>query len=161
MHCYFDINYILSTWPSTLDLFRCCCSVSESCLTLCNPMDCSMPGFPVLYHLLEFAQTGPLSRWCHPTISSCVVPFSSCLQSFPESGSFPMSWLSISSSRSIGASASVLPMNISFTINWFDLLAAQGTLKPFPTSQFKSINSLALSLLYGPTFTFVHDYWRP
>ena len=92
-------------------------------------MDCSMPGFPVLCHLLEFAQTGPLSWWCHPAISSCVVPFSSCLQSFPASGSFPMSWLSISSSRSIGASASVLPMNISFRINWFDLLAAQGTLK--------------------------------
>ena len=56
----------------------------------------------------------PLSRWCHPTISSSVVPFSSCLQSFPASGSFPMSQFFISGGQSIGisASASVLPMNI-------------------------------------------------
>ena len=56
----------------------------------------------------------PLSRWCHPTISSSVVPFFSCLESFPASGSFPMSWVFISSSQSVGASASasVLPMNI-------------------------------------------------
>ena len=61
-----------------------------------------------------------LSRWCHPTISSSVVPFSSCLQSFPASGSFPMSWLFASGGESIGASASVsnLPMNIQ---GWFPL----------------------------------------
>ena len=78
----------------------------------------------------------PLSRWCHPTISSSVVPFSSCLQSFPASGSFPMSQLFASGSQSIGASASasVLPMNtqdwsISFRMDWLDLLTVQGTLK--------------------------------
>ena len=62
----------------------------------------------------------PLSRWCHPTISSSVVPFSSCLQSFPTSGSFPMSQLFTSGGQSIGisASASVLPMN---TQDWFPL----------------------------------------
>ena len=59
-----------------------------------------------------------ISRWCHPTISSSVVPFSSCLQSFPASGSFPMSWLFTSGGQSIGASASVLPMNIQ---GWFPL----------------------------------------
>ena len=61
-----------------------------------------------------------LSQWCHPTISSSVVPFSSCLQSFPASGSFPMSWLFTSGGQSIGASASasVLPMNIQ---GWFPL----------------------------------------
>ena len=58
----------------------------------------------------------PLSRWCHPTISSSAVPFSSCLQSFPASGSFLMSWLFESGGQSIGASASVLPMNIQ---DWF------------------------------------------
>ena len=57
-----------------------------------------------------------LSQWCHPTISSSVAPFSSCLQSFPESGSFPMSWLFISGGRSIRALASVPPMNIQ---DWF------------------------------------------
>ena len=58
---------------------------------------CCTPSFPVQHQLLEFAQTHcPLSWWCHPTISSSIVPFSSCLQSFPASGSFPMSWLFIS-----------------------------------------------------------------
>ena len=76
----------------------------------------------------------PLSRWCHSTISSSVVPFSSCLQSFPEPGSFLMNLLFPSGGQSIGtsASASVLPMNIqwiSFRMDWFVLLAVQGTLK--------------------------------
>ena len=60
----------------------------------------------------------PLSPWCHPTISSSVAPFSSCLQSFPASGSFPVSWLFTSGSQSIAASASVLPVNIQ---GWFPL----------------------------------------
>ena len=75
----------------------------------------------------------PLSQWCHPTISSSVAPFS-CLQSFPGSGSFPVSQLFTSGGQSIGASASatILPMNlglISFRMDWFDLLAVQGILK--------------------------------
>ena len=60
----------------------------------------------------------PLSRWCHPTISSSLIPFSSCLLCFPESGSFPMSWLFASGVQSIGVSASVLPMNMQ---GWFPL----------------------------------------
>ena len=60
----------------------------------------------------------PLSRWCHPTISSSVAPFSSCPQSFPASGSFPVCQLFASGDRSVGASASVLPMNIQ---GWFPL----------------------------------------
>ena len=77
----------------------------------------------------------PLSQWCCLTISFSVAPFFSCLQSFPTSGSFPMSWLFASHGQSIGvsASASVLPMNysglISFRIDSFDILAVQGTLK--------------------------------
>ena len=58
----------------------------------------------------------PLIRWCHPTIPSSVIPFSSCPQSFPASGSFPMSWIFSSGGQSIGASTSVLPMNIQ---DWF------------------------------------------
>ena len=79
-----------------------------------------------------------LSRWCHPTISSSVIPFSSCLQSFPTSRSFPMSQLFASGGQSIGASTSALalPMNTQGwfpleLINWFDLHAVQGTLKSF------------------------------
>ena len=71
----------------------------------------------------------PLSQWCHATISSSVVPFSSCLQSFPASGSFPMSQLFTSGGPSIGvsASASVLPMNIQdwFPLGWSDLISLQ------------------------------------
>ena len=75
-----------------------------------------------------------LSWWCHPTILSSVIPFSSCLQSFPISGPFPRSQFFASDGQSIGvsASASVLPMNtpglISFRMDWLDLLAVQGTL---------------------------------
>ena len=91
-----------------------CCSVAQSCLTLCNPMDCSTPGFLSFTNLLEFAQTHV--HWVgdanHPTISSSVIPFSSCLQSFPASGSFLMSRLLTSGSQNMGASASVLLMKI-------------------------------------------------
>ena len=82
-------------------------------------MDCSTPGFPV-HQLLELAQTHmSLSEWCHPSISSSVIPFS-CLQSFPASGSFPMSQFFASGDQSFGVSASgsVLPMNIQ---DWFSL----------------------------------------
>ena len=97
-----------------------CCSVTQLCLTLWEPTDYRMPGFPVPHYLVEFAQTHSLSWWWHPTISSYVTPFSSCPQSFPASGSFPKSWLFMSGDQSIGASTStsVLPMNIQ---GWFSL----------------------------------------
>ena len=95
-----------------------CCSVAKLCLILCNPMDCSMPGFPVLHLPGACSNSCPLCLWCHPIITSSVVPFSSCLQSFPASGSFLMSPLFASGDQSIraSASASVLPMNIQ---DWF------------------------------------------
>ena len=107
----------------------------------------------------------PLSRWCHPTISSSVVPFSSGLQSCPASGSFQMSQLFTSGSQNIGVSAltSVLPMH---TQDWFPLRLVGSPCSPrdsqesSPTPQFKSINSLALSFLYSPTLTSIHDYWK-
>ena len=81
-----------------------------------------------------YANSCPLSRWCHPTISSSVIPFSSHLQSFPPSGSFPVSQFLESGGQRIGvaASVSVLPMNIQDwfpLMDWLDLLAIQGTLK--------------------------------
>ena len=85
-----------------------------------DPMDCSMPGFPVLHHLLELAQTHV--HWASDAIqpSHPVFPVSSCLRSFPASGSFLMSRLFASGGQSIGTSASmsVLPMNIQ---DWFPL----------------------------------------
>ena len=92
----------------------CCFSVAKLYLTLCDPMNCSSPGLPVLHYLLEFAQIHV--HWvCDAlTISSSVAPFFSCPQFFPASGSFPVSWLFASGGQSIGvsASASVLSMNI-------------------------------------------------
>ena len=189
-----------------------------------------------------------LRWWCHPTISSSVIPFSSCPQSFPVSGSFQMSQLFGPGSQSIGVSlvaqrclpamqetwvqslgwedalekeiathsttlawkiprmekpvgynlwqATVYgrlesmvgyslrghrdsgmtgrlhslqlqhqsfnehPGLISFRMDWFDLLAVQGTQESSPTPQFKSINSSALSFVYSPTFTSIHDHWK-
>ena len=82
--------------------------------TLCHPMDCSTPGLPVHHQLPEFTPNScPSRQWCHLTILSSVVPFSSCPQSFPASESLPMSQFFQSGSQRIGvsASASVLPMN--------------------------------------------------
>ena len=95
-------------------------SVTQSCPTLCDPMDCSTPGFPGHHQLPRLAQSCPSSGWSHSTMSSSVIPFSSCLQSFPVSRSFPMSQFFTSSGQSIGVSASalVLPMNIQ---DWFPL----------------------------------------
>ena len=97
-----------------------------------------------------YSNSYPLSRWCHPTIPSSVVPFSSCPQSFPASGSFPMSQFFSSSGQSIGvsASASVLPMNTQdwSPSEWTGWISLQSKgLSRSPTPQFKSINSLALS----------------
>ena len=106
----------------------------------------------------------PLSQWCHPIISSSVVPFSSHLQSFSASGSFQMSQFFPSGGQSIGvsASASVLLMNIqnsseliSFRMDWWSPRDSQ---ESSPTPQFKSINSSVLSFLYSPTPTSIHDY---
>ena len=109
--------------------------------------------------------SGPLSWWCYPTISSSVVPFSSHLQSFPASGSFPASQFFISGGQSIGvsASASILPMNIwdRFPLGLTGLISLQskGLSRVF-SSTTVSKSSSVLSLLYSPTLTSIHDYWK-
>ena len=106
----------------------------------------------------------PSSWWYHPAISSSLVPFSSCLQSLPASGSFPMSQLFTCGGQSIGgsASASVLPKN---TQDWPPLewtgwipCSPRDSQESSPTTQSKSINSSALSFLHSPTLTSVHDH---
>ena len=107
-----------------------CCLVTQSCSTqstAATRLPCPSPSPGV------GSNSCPLSWWCHPTISPSVAPFS-CLQSFPASGSFPVSRLFASGGQSIGASASasILPMNIQVDFlktDWFDLLSVQGTLK--------------------------------
>ena len=105
-----------------------------------------------------YSNSGPLSQWCHPTISSSAVPFYSWLQSFPASGSFQMSQFFASGGQSIGVStsASVPPMNIQdwFSLGWTGWISLQSK------GQFKSINSLVLSFLYSPTLPSIHDYWK-
>ena len=78
-------------------------SVTQACPTLCDPMDCSIPGFPVHHQLMEFTQTHVYRVGDAIQPSSSVVPFSSCLQSFPASGSFPVSQLFESGDQNIGA----------------------------------------------------------
>ena len=82
------------------------------------PMNCSMPGFPVLPSPWACSNSCPLSHWCHLAIFSSAIPFSSSLQSFPASGSFLMSW---------HQSFQWIFRLIYFRIDWFDLLAIQGT----------------------------------
>ena len=100
-------------------------------------------------------------------ISSSVIPFSSCLQSFPASGSFLMSQLFASGGQTIGASASasVPPMNIQnlFPLGWTGLISlkSKGLSRVFSSTMVtESINSSALSLFYCPALTLVHDYWK-
>ena len=94
------------------------CSVAQSCPALCNSMHCSMPGFPVLHHLLKFAKLMSTESVSPSNYLISASPFFSCLQSFPASGSFSMSQLFPLGGQSIGASAPVLPMNIQ---GWFPL----------------------------------------
>ena len=137
---------------------------SKSCLTLCDPMDCSTPDFSVLHYLSPGGCSNSclLSRWSHPTVSSSV---SSCPQSFLSSDS-SKSWLCPSVGQGIGASASasVLPMNIQgwFPIDWlvWSSCCPRDSQESSPALEFKSINSLALSLLYVPNLTSTHDYWK-
>ena len=105
----------------------------------------------------------PLSQWCHPTF---VIPFSSCLQSFPATGCFLMRQHFTWGGQSIGASASasVLSKNIQ---GWFPLgmtvwspCSSRDSEESSPIPHFESINSMALSLLYGPTLISIHDYWK-
>ena len=110
-----------------------------------------------------FSNSYPSSWWYHPTIWSSVIPFSSWLLSFPASG-FPRSRFFTSGGQSIGASASELglPMNIQdwFPLWWTGPWNTRDSQEPPPRPQFKGINSSALSFLYSPNLTSVHDYWK-
>ena len=123
-------------------------SIAQSCPTLCDPMNystrplCPSPAPGVYSNSCLF------SRWYHPTISSSVFPFSSCLQSFPASGSFPMSQLFTWGGQSIGVSASVsvLPMNIQ---DWF----------PLGWTGWISLQSKGLSRVFSNTTVWKHQFF--
>ena len=135
-----------------------------SCLNLCNPMDCSTPGLPVHHQLQELTQTHvqPVSDAIQPSHS---LPSPLLLPStFPSIRVFSNeSVLCIRWPKYWSFSFSISPSNeysglMSFRFDWIDLIAVQGTLKSL--LQHRSINSLALSFLYSPTLTFIHDYWK-
>ena len=150
---YFLLNFISVQFSS----------VTQSCPTLCGRMNRSTPGLPSPTAGVH-SNSRPLSQWCHPAISSSVIHFSSCHQSLPASESFPGSQPFLWGGQSIGVSAlaSVLPMN---TQDWSPLgrtgwisLQSKDSQESSPTTQFKNINSLVLSLLHSPTLTSIHDH---
>ena len=132
-------------------------SVAQSCLILCNPMDCSTPGFPVHQQLLELAQThvhqvGDAIQISHPLPSPSLPAFSLCQhQVFSSESVLHIRWPSIG----VSASASVPQMNVWdwFPLGWTGLISLQskGLSRVFPTPQIKSISSSALSFLYSST----------
>ena len=137
--------------------------VAQLCLTLWDPVDCSMPGFPVLHHLPEFAQTHVC--WVSDAISTIipsVTPFSSHLQSFPVSESFPVSWLFASGSPILELQHQSFQwiFRADFLYDWLvgSPCSPRDSQEFSPTPRFKSINSLAPSLLYGPTLTSICNF---
>ena len=141
--CQTPLSVSDSLWPHGLQHARLLCPSL-------SPWDCS--------------NSYPLSGWCHPIISSSVAPFFSCLQSFPESGSFSLNQLFASGDQSIGASTStsVLPVNIQ---SWFPLgligwisLQSKEPSRVFNTTVSKHQFFGSLILPYGPTLTPTRDY---
>ena len=140
--------------------YCCCCSVAKSCPTLCNPMICSMPGFPVLHYLPESAQTHV--HWVSDSIQPSHIlssPSLLVLNLSPSQDLFQWVGSLHQVAKVWSFSLSTSPSNeysglTSFRIDWFDLFAVQGTLKSSSAPHFKIINSSMLSLLHGPTLAF-------
>ena len=123
-------------------------SVTQSCPTFGDPMNCSMPGLRVHHQLPGSPDSCASRQWCHPTISPSVVPFSSCPQYFPASESFPMSQPYTWGGQSIGvsASASFLPMN---TQDW----------SPLGWTGWISLQSKGLSRVFSNTTVQNHQFF--
>ena len=137
-------------------------SVIQSCLTLCNPMDWSTPGLPVHRQLPEFTQThvhgvSDAIQPSHPLSSPSPAFSLSQHQVFSNELVLCIRWPKYWSFRLSISLSNEYSVLISFRMDWLDLLAVKGT---SPTSQFKSINSLALSFLYSPAIISIHDYWK-
>ena len=140
-------------------------SVTQSCLTLCNSMDCSTPGLSVYHQLLELLKLMSIELvmpsnhviFCHLLLLPSIFP---SIRVFSNESVLSIRWPKYWNFNFSISPSSEYSGLISFRIDWFDLLAVQGTLKSPPALQFKSINSLALSLLYDLTVIFIHDYWK-
>ena len=144
--------------------FLCYCADAKSCPTLCNTLDYTTPGFPVLHHLLELAQTQVHRVGMLPNHLILYRPLLLLPLIFASIRVFTISRLCTLGGQSIrtSASSSVLPINIQ---DWFPLgltglisLLSKGFSRISPTPQFKSIISVVFSFLYSPTLTSVHGY---
>ena len=167
----YPVSFQISLIASFFFFFNDCCfcsySVAQLCPNLGNPMDCNMPGFPVLHHLPELAQT--LVHWVSDAFqpSHLLSPLLLLPWIFPSIRVFsnelalPIRW-----PKYWSFSFSISPSNeysglISFRMDWFDLLAVQGILTHLlQHNSSKSFNSSTLSLFYSPTLTCIHDYWK-
>ena len=129
-----------------------------------NPLTAALQASLAITNSRSLIKLMSMSQWCHPTISSSVVPFSSHLQFFSASGSFLVSQFFASGGQSFGVSASVLPMNIQNDFCEDGLVESpcspRDSQESSPTPQFKSINSLAFSFLFSSILTSIHDYWK-
>ena len=135
-------------------------AVAQSCPTLCKPRNRSTPVIPVHHQHPSLPNSCLLSRWCHPTSSSSVTPFSSCPQSFPAPGSFAMSQLFASGGQILALqlqhqASNEHPGLISFRMDWIDL-AVQGTLKSI--LQHRRLKSISSSLLAFFIVQLSHPY---
>ena len=150
-----------------MPIFTLFSSVSQSCPALCDPMDYSMPGFPVHHQLLEFTQTHVIESVMPSNHLILCCPLLLLLSIFPSIRVFTNESLFTSGGQSIGASASVsvLPVNTQdwFHLGWTDLISLQskGLSRIYSnTTAQKHQYSSALSFLYGSTPTSIHDYWK-
>ena len=141
-------------------------SVAQSCLTLCDPKNCRMPGLPVWHQPPKSTQTHV--HWvgdviqpfilCHPLLLlPSIFP---SIRVFSNESAFHNKWPKYWSFSCNISPSNKHPGLIAFRMDWLDLLAVQGTLKSSPTPQFKTSNSSALSFLYSPILTSIHDHWK-
>ena len=159
---------VLNTSTNTERILCQFSSVAQSCLTLCDPMNRSMPGPPVHHQLLEFTQTHV--HWVGDAIQPFILcrpllllpPIPPSLRVFSNASTLHLRW-----PKCWSFSFSISPSNehpglISFRMDWLHLLAVQGThsQESSPTPQLKSINSVMLSFLHSPTFTSIHNHWK-
>ena len=154
--------------PTLFFLLRPSDQITQSCPTLCDPMNCSTPGLPVHHQLPEFTQTyvhrvGEAIQPSHPLSSpSPSAPNPSQHQSLfhGNESTLHMRWPKYWSFSFSIIPTKEIPGLISVRIDWLASLQSKGLSRVFSTPQFKSIKSSALSLLYDPTLIFIHDYWK-
>ena len=152
-------------WYSCLSKFSSVQSPSRVRLFVTTWITACQPSLSIT-NSRGYSNPCPSSRWCHPAISSSAIPFSSCPQSLPASGSFPMSQLFAWGGQSIGvsASASVLPMNIQdwLPLGWtgWTSLQSKGFSRVFSNTIAQKHQFFGAHCLHSPTLTSIHDHWK-